>query len=264
MGQFSYCCAACDQEILHGHMPGYNKFTHAVVLWPNGDRISGEYDGYGRIGSIEGLQDQHGGWRIVHQSCLSKLDLRLSASAMFAGFKPEAHASDQGWWPGERLAIERYGEPDMSELTKEQTYVCTACRRTWKANWSGGVCPFGCERPADMKDYRELVEAFAYIDYEHETADGLAFCHNETVERTDWKKWHATPRDERDEENKPTEIEPCFYFGEPQQVRINKPKEWDEFCEGRAFEVRCRGCKTTEVEIVPLTPSELPKEGVHA
>jgi hypothetical protein len=266
MGQFSWCCALCDQEIMHGTQPGYQWTTDAVILWPNGDRRSGRYEeGYGRVAGIN-LVEQMGGWRIVHQRCYVKLDLRLSAPAMFAGFKPERHASDQGWWPGERKAIIRYGQPEHSELTKEKTYVCYECKRTWKSTWSGGLCPFGCVRPKNYRDsertiaegwgdHNELAEPFRHISYDLGTADGVIICRNENEERPDWKAFHAFPREDRPEEP-PTKIEPCFYFGKPEQARVTKPRDWD-WAEPREdsepFVVRCRGCKTDNVEIVKLT-----------
>lgn len=252
MGQFSWCCAVCDQEVMHGKHPGYQWTTDAVILWPNGDRRSGRYeDGYGWIAGID-LVEQHGGWRLAHQRCYETV-MHKPTAELFESFGPERHAQDQGWWPGERLAVERYGEPDMSELTKEKTYVCYECRRTWKAKWSGGACPFGCKRSEDWKDYRELVEPFYYLDYQYETADGLIVCHNETHETADWPRYHEQRQaGTLDEDNPPTKIEPCFYFGEPRQARVSKPDDWDEMEPDTPFKIFCRGCKSTKVEVLTL------------
>lgn len=183
-------------------------------------------------------------------------------------FKPERYASDQGWWPGERLAVERYGEPNRSELTELQTYVCYECKRVWQAHWAGGKCPFGCVRPKNYRDpkdeivegwgdHREMVEPFRYLDYRSGHANGVIVCRNEADERTDWGRYHAMRSDGTlDEDNPPTETKPCFYFGEPQQARVTKPDDWEEsyFDEKpEPFVVRCRGCKSPDVEIVPLT-----------
>lgn len=271
MGQFSWCCAQCDQEVMHGRQPGYQWTTDAVILWPNGDRRSGRYeDGYGRIAGVD-LVEQHGGWRLVHQRCFDKVK-HLDTAEVFAGFKPDRHASDQGWWPGEREAINRYGEPDHSELTKPKTYVCYECNRTWEATWSGGKCPFGCVRPENYRaseeeqasdwyrDGHEMVEPFRYLDYRYEHADGVIECHNEHAERPDWKAYHAN-RDKYPEAP-PTLIEPCFYFGDPQQARVTEPEEWAESFFGEKepepFVIRCRGCKSDNVTVRNLTREVAP------
>ena len=258
MGCFSYGCAVCDQEILGGEDPGYSKFNKAIVLWPNGDRISGEYDGFGRIGGIENLAEQHGGWKIVHQSC-------YQGQAFDTLSDGNNHADHQGCWPGERMAVEFYGEPNLSELKREKTYVCNMCLRTWKAKWSGGKCMFGCVRPKNylaseesiaskwFLDLNEMVEPFHWISGDYETANGLIRCHNEHEESTDWQKYHSMSREERDK-NPPKKIAPCLRYGDPTQARVTKPEEWDEFTrEDRGeFVVRCASCKSDNVEILVL------------
>jgi hypothetical protein len=287
---------------MHGHQAGYEWTKEVAILWPNGDIRRGVYeDGYGNIAGMDLVEmtairpDEHGaygndsynvgGWRLVHQRCLANAEIKGNGNPfdspikqLFATFKPERHASDQGWWPGERLAVERYGPPNLEELTKENTYVCYECNRTWKANWSGGLCPFGCVRPKNYRDspeliaraadpndwvrgdHNELVEPFRYLDYKFETADGVIFCQNETAERPDWQAYHAN-RDKFEEP--PVLIEPCFYFNEPQQARVNKPRDWDEM-EDEPFEIRCRSCKTTNVKVVELTPGEPSGEPVES
>lgn len=276
MGQFSWCCALCDEEVMHGRQPGYQWTTDAVILWPNGDRRTGRYeDGYGVIAGVD-LVEQLGGWRLVHQRCfdnMGPLDSALPADELFGTFHKDRHASDQGWWPGERVAVKRYGEPDLSELT-DKTYFCRLCLRSWEAKWSGGACPFGCVRPKHFEispedlvnpemahwfnedSGAELVEPFR-LSYGLETADGLVRCHNEYAERPNWKLYHEMK--ERPD-SPPTKVEPCFRFGDLQQARITKPKEWDEFerPERGEFVVRCQSCKSDNVEIVPLTSGEQP------
>lgn len=255
MGQFSYCCAICDQEILHGHMPGYSKFTRAILFWPNGDRVSGEYDGYGRLGGID-LVDQGGDWKIVHQCC--------NRGQPYAEMtKGGDHAADQGWWPGERLAIVRYGQPDMSDIKKVQRYVCIECNATWKARWSGGICPNGCVRPANYhddpeeigkrwSDSREMVFPFTYLNYNYGDADGIVICSNEHYEMADWSTRRAKGGDPE-----AVELRNCFAYGSKSQARITKPDDWDISMldvgdEPVPFEIRCSSCKTTKVKIVPL------------
>jgi hypothetical protein len=105
-----------------------------------------------------------------------------------------------------------------------------------------------------------MVEPFRYIDYRHGTADGLIRCHNEYQERTDWEKFHALPREER-KEKPPTKIVPCFYFGELEQARVTEPEDWAEsYCteaeKVEPFIVRCKGCKSDNVEIIKLEESK--------
>lgn len=275
MGQFSWCCGLCDQEVMHGRQPGYEWTKEVAILWPNGDIRRGVYeDGYGNIAGIN-LVDEPGGWRLVHQRCLIAFKpngngefWNAPAQQLFAALKPDRHAQDQGWWPGERLAVERYGEPELSELTEERTYVCYECKRTWKAKWSGGICPFGCVRPKNYRDseesivkgwgdHREMVEPFHYLDYRHETADGVIVCRNASETRTDWQRYHRLrATGELDADNPPTETRPCFHYNEPQQVRVTKPEEWDEFEDDEPFVIRCRSCKSEDVEIMDLRPSD--------
>jgi hypothetical protein len=232
---------------MHGKQPGYQWTTDAVILWPNGDRRSGRYmDGYGVIGGVDLVNEGGDDWRLVHQWCYAKVR-HLSTEDLFASFHKDRHAGDQGWWPGERLAVERYGEPDLSELEneKEKSYVCYGCKSTWKAKWSGGVCPFGCERPAEFKSYKELVEPLRHLSYELEHADGLIVCHNTKDRRHDGVE------------------RPCFRFGEVQQARITKPDEWDEMAEdgfrdvSLPFKVRCLCCRSTEVEVIEVAERDL-------
>lgn len=262
MGQFSWCCGLCDQEVMHGHKPGYEWTKAAAILWPNGDIRRGIYeDGYGDIAGVN-LVDQLGGWRLVHQRCLTKQG--GTAEEAYKSLKPERHASDQGWWPGEREALRRYGPPEFSELSKDNTYFCRGCNRTWEARWSGGVCPFGCERPEGVKDYWELVEPFHYLDYDLGEADGLVICHNEHEERPNWNLYHELREKGDAPEVTPTKVEPCFYYGQKQQARVTKPEEWDDRVryedDGKPdeFYVRCPSCKSDNVEIVELTPVEAP------
>jgi len=267
MGQFSWCCAVCDQEVMHGPQPGYQKFTDAVIVWPNGDRRSGRYeDGYGNIAGMD-LVEQHDGWRLVHQSCF---DASLPVAELFAGFKPEGHAADQGWRPSERILVQRYGEPDLSEFKEERSYVCYECKRTFKSKWTAGLCPFGCARPKNYRDdpeviekareqplfgdHQEMVEPFEWIGGSY--YDGVVICHNETFERPNWKLYHELKM--KRDEAPPVHVVPCLYFGDFRQARVTKPEEWDEWNPDKPFVVRCRGCKTDNVEIVELTPSEVP------
>jgi hypothetical protein len=280
MGQFSWTCALCDQEVMHGKQEGYQWTTDAVILWPNGDRRTGRYeDGYGVIAGVD-LVEQHGGWKLVHQRCLAKAG---DLEEMFA--KPALHASDQGWWPGERIALKRYGAPNFEELKKDKSYFCRLCLRTWDAKWSAGVCPFGCERPKhfeiDPKDLvnpemsnwfneesgAELVEPFRSgrvtigDDWDYAAYDGLGVCRNEREERPDWEAYHANR--EAFPDGPPTKIVPCYRFGDRQQIRVTPVKSYsgcEEDDEPKLVPVtpKCQGCSGTDLEILTLTPAEAP------
>jgi len=67
----------------------------AVVVLPNGDRMSGRYDGYGSVGGFE-VVDHDGAMAMWHGECFVK--------AGRPGYsKPSPSASDQGYfadhWP---------------------------------------------------------------------------------------------------------------------------------------------------------------------
>lgn len=49
MGFSSVCCAKTFLPILAGAAGGEPETTEVVALFKNGDRITGHYDGYGRI-----------------------------------------------------------------------------------------------------------------------------------------------------------------------------------------------------------------------
>ena len=143
MGQFSYCCAVCDQEILHGRMPGYQDYTDAAILYADGDIEFGEYDGYGNVGDINVADlgfGQSADQKIMHAVC-------YTGQTFESLTKGNRHAENQGWWPGERQALAAYGPPDMKDIEHDTRYACLGCHRVWKAKWTGGVCAFGCKQP---------------------------------------------------------------------------------------------------------------------
>ncbi len=263
MGNFSYSCGVCSQEVLHGHIPGYTKFTKAIVMWPNGDRISGEYDGYGHVGSGPDLVEQMGDWKVVHQCCYN--------GQPYEEMKHGPHnAPNQGFWPGERMVVVLYGEPDLSELEKESSYACKVCLRSWKAKWSGGVCPFGCERPKDYKDYEEMVEPFHWLGGRWGDADGLVICTNRIYEIPDWDaRRSATALSKaalgtKGDDLQATKLVDCFCADKPTQARVTEPKDWGLYFtdvgeDPKPFEVVCQGCNSSEhLEILTLTTGNLP------
>ena len=58
MGFFSWTCAKSKKPILAGvHNDWYShEFSRVTAVYPNGDRISGRYDGYGRIETASGSE----------------------------------------------------------------------------------------------------------------------------------------------------------------------------------------------------------------
>jgi hypothetical protein len=252
MGNFSYSCGVCSQEVLHGHIPGYSKFKQAIVMWSNGDRMSGEYDGYGRIGGGPDLVDQMGDWKVVHQCCYN--------NQPYEEMKHGPHnAPNQGFWPGERMAVVLYGEPDLSEFKSESPYACKVCLKTWKAKWSGGVCPFGCVRPKSYESYEELVEPFRWLNGRYDHADGLVICRNKSYEVPDWDVRRAASLLANPEAMK--EID-CFFANRVEQARVTEPEEWGEdlYGEGiKPFKVVCTGCNSAEhLEILTLSTGNVP------
>lgn len=91
MGFFSWDCKGCDNSIKAPHPADWQ--SKAVVLFPNGDRVSGQYDGYGRVGSAYhevDLSDCHE-FSIYHAACH-----RILQPAGYTG--PSCHANDQGFF----------------------------------------------------------------------------------------------------------------------------------------------------------------------
>lgn len=54
MGFFSVNCLGCGHSLRSSHTHGHGHWTNfAVALTESGNRLVGEYDGYGRIGSYD-------------------------------------------------------------------------------------------------------------------------------------------------------------------------------------------------------------------
>lgn len=240
MGQFSFNCAVCTHEILHGNIQGYTAFTHAVVLWENGDRITGEYDGYGRVGEMELTDDlMNGEASILHKPCYKK-GMEYSELP-----HPSGRARNQGFWPGEAKALEYYGEPNQAELAVDREYICYLCNHAWKAKWSYGRCIFGCERPADKNSpYSAEGDAFVEPFYMNQIgmANGLAICWN-----TEYETRYRP---------KPEKIN-CFYYGLKQQI-VTDPTKGAYWEEGMNKALNCPGCHSADhLEIVKVLRSPL-------
>lgn len=90
MGMFSWNCVACGFSIRDcGGCCDGNWMGEAVVLTPGGSRIIGHYDGYGRVGSTE-LVDQIDPFSMHHKVCWE-----LAGKPEYT--VPSTHAGDQGF-----------------------------------------------------------------------------------------------------------------------------------------------------------------------
>lgn len=70
MGVFSWTCPHCDHSILAHADEGINEWMReAIVLEPCGDRMSGTYDGYGRLDGDEIDDAMDAGGVLVHLAC---------------------------------------------------------------------------------------------------------------------------------------------------------------------------------------------------
>lgn len=113
MGFFSSTCPGCDHSIRHAGATNQTSrwMAQAVVLFENGDRISGEYDGYGSVG-------EHGGDEPVIG--LGEEEAWHRACWMIAGkpefTKPSRSASDQGHFVGDYDPAQPKTKADLDAL----------------------------------------------------------------------------------------------------------------------------------------------------
>jgi hypothetical protein len=90
MGYFSWNCLACGFSVRECRNCSQDDWMgHAVVLAPNGTRVIGHYDGYGRVGDSLNLANQMGDFSVYHKACWE-----LSGKPEFT--KQSPHARDQG------------------------------------------------------------------------------------------------------------------------------------------------------------------------
>ena len=66
MGFFSKTCAKTHKPIVHD-MRGFPELSEVVALFPDGSRILGYYDGYGRVGGVDLMPDGYDekGWDAI-------------------------------------------------------------------------------------------------------------------------------------------------------------------------------------------------------
>lgn len=68
MGFFSWKCAKSDAPVMADmgvQGTPYDFSSKVVVLFKNGDRITGTYDGYGRVNGVELVDYPEEYWRMV-------------------------------------------------------------------------------------------------------------------------------------------------------------------------------------------------------
>jgi hypothetical protein len=74
MGFFSWKCAKSDKPVMSSYAVKNTPWEFAsdvIVLFKNGDRISGTYDGYGNVNDYDILNDGEHNWRMVIKSYYS-------------------------------------------------------------------------------------------------------------------------------------------------------------------------------------------------
>lgn len=70
MGFFSWQCAKTNKPVMSEYAVGNSPYEFAskvVVLFRNGNRLSGTYDGYGRVDGFEIVDYDEREWRMVIQ-----------------------------------------------------------------------------------------------------------------------------------------------------------------------------------------------------
>ena len=68
MGFFSWKCAKSDKPVMAGiavRNTPWEFASNVIVLFKNGRRIAGSYDGYGRIAEFELIDHPEESWRMV-------------------------------------------------------------------------------------------------------------------------------------------------------------------------------------------------------
>lgn len=116
MGMFSWDCNACGfamRDCCDCAKDGW--MGEAVCLTPDGSRVIGHYDHYGKLGSYN-LVDQRGPFAIYHKACWE-----LAGRPEYD--KPARHSRDQG------ACLHIHGEPLPQPRSPEWFTVA----RTWEA-----------------------------------------------------------------------------------------------------------------------------------
>jgi len=143
MGMFSYNCRACGHPLLcaQATTKGVNSWMqHGIVIMPNGDVHSGEYDGYGRMGGYDSHGEMDNG-SVYHVHCYQALERPLR----YVG--PSQPAEDQGWFFDEgdhamasplddesvRQSLAPVGEVKVADITLKRRAEAKASRDFYDA-----------------------------------------------------------------------------------------------------------------------------------
>lgn len=119
MGFFSWNCPCCSHSARSAHATNRTSawMSKVVVCFKNGDRLSGEYDGYGRIGDMDddhSIADRDGTFTLYHRACWE-----LAGKPGFT--KPSTSARDQGFFVGEYDPTKPKTIEDVKALSEAAT-----------------------------------------------------------------------------------------------------------------------------------------------
>jgi len=99
MGFFSWDCQKCGKSARCQMAVGETAqsfMSDVVVFFENGDRITGEYDGYGNIGGSLNLADARHRFTLYHLRCWEELSEVTKGFPSFSGQSKSSR--DQGWF----------------------------------------------------------------------------------------------------------------------------------------------------------------------
>lgn len=102
MGFFSWQCAKSKKPVMAEmgvHNTPWRFASEVIVLFKDGDRISGTYDGYGHVDGLELLDYREQDWRMVIRDYYD--------GETFAQLEPNGYDRGQGWF---------YSDDDLKEL----------------------------------------------------------------------------------------------------------------------------------------------------
>ena len=111
MGFFSWNCPGCDHSIRSHHATSDKSewMTKVVVVYQNGDRLSGTYDGYGHLGGDDMSLEGEPYRSMYHKACFT-----LLGEPAFSA--PSKCAKDQGYFVEDTEISEPKTPEDLSAL----------------------------------------------------------------------------------------------------------------------------------------------------
>ena len=110
MGFFSWECAKSKKPVMSSYAVQDTPWAFAsevVVLFNDGDRITGTYDGYGRINGYDILEVGEHNWRMVIE--------RYYTGETFDQLAPNETDQGQGYFYEDRDLVEIFGA-DVVEM----------------------------------------------------------------------------------------------------------------------------------------------------